>query len=363
MSLNFAALRSHLDETDMMGRLLSFPDQMEKAWKIGEEFVRTMPDLRGRRFDRVVVCGMGGSAIGGDLARSFLGERASAPVLSCRDYALPANMARGALVIVSSYSGNTGETLSAYDAALAPAAAVVAVTSGGELAVRAKRDGVPCCAIPGGMPPRSAIAFSLLPMLQILRAAGVAEFDDREYQEALSAARERCRAYAPERAGNGAIELAQDLHGRTAFVYAAPGLLEGVARRWACQFNENAKTLAHFAFFPELNHNEIVGWEVGEHLMAKAVIISLEDREDHPMTRQHARIGLSLMESCAAKVERLESPSGGRLTRMLSTMLLGDFASVYLAYMNGVDPTPVKKIDVLKRELSAVALPQEKEMD
>jgi glucose/mannose-6-phosphate isomerase len=352
MSLNFAALRSHLDTTDMMGRVLAFPAQMEAAWKTGAEFVRTLPDLRGRRIERVVVCGMGGSAIGGDLARSFLGERAGAPIVSCRDYALSASQARGALVVASSYSGHTGETLSAYDSARGAAAAVVAVTSGGELGERCARDGVPCCTIPGGMPPRSAIGFSLLPMLQILRAAGVASFDDREYREALEVARERCDAYAPARDGNRAIQLAQELHGRTAFVYAAPALLEGVARRWACQINENAKTLAHFAFFPELNHNEIVGWEVGEHLMSKAAIVSLEDREDHPMTRRHAQVGLSLMAPYAARVERLETPGGGRLARMLAMMLLGDFASVYLAYLNDVDPTPVKKIDALKKELA-----------
>jgi glucose/mannose-6-phosphate isomerase len=355
MSLNFAALRAHLDATDMMGRVLGFPAQMEAAWKIGADFSRTLSALRAKKFDRVLVCGMGGSAIGGDLARSFLGERAGVPILSCRDYALPAGHARGALVIASSYSGHTGETLSAYDAARGAASAVVAITSGGELGARCARDGVPCCAIPGGMPPRSAIAFSLLPMLQVLRAVGVADFEEDEFREALEVVRERCDAYAPARDGNAAIEVAQQLHGHTAFVYSAPALLEGVARRWACQFNENAKTLAHFAFFPELNHNEIVGWEVGEHIMSKAVIVSLEDREDHPMTRRHAHVGLSLMAPYAARIERLETPGGGRLARMLAMMLLGDFASVYLAYLNDVDPTPVKKIDALKKELAAPA--------
>jgi glucose/mannose-6-phosphate isomerase len=351
--MDFAALRKRLDQTDMMGRVIAFPEQMEAAWEIGAGFApRAAEALRGKTFERVVVCGMGGSAIGGDLARSFLGERAKVPVLSCRDYSLPSNMARGALVIASSYSGNTGETLSAYEAARAHAAAVVAVTGGGELAQRCSRENIPVCTIPGGMPPRSAIGYSLFPILHVLRAAGVASFDDREYSEALSVASERCEAYAPARGDNAAIGIAQDLHRRTAFVYAAPGLLEGVARRWACQMNENAKTLAHFAYFPELNHNEIVGWEVGETLMSNAVIISLEDREDHPMTRRQADVGLSLMGSLAAKVERLETPGGGRLARMLSMMLLGDFTSVYLAYLNDVDPTPVKKIDALKNSLT-----------
>ena len=352
MTMDFGALQKQLDANDMMGRVVGFPAQMEAAWKIGAEFAPRAEALRGKSFERVVVCGMGGSAIGGDLARSFLGERAKVPVLSCRDYFLPSNIARGALVIVSSYSGNTGETLSAYEAARTHAAAIVAITSGGELAQRCSRDNVPVCTIPGGMPPRSAIGYSLFPMLQVLRAAGVASFDDKEYSEALSAARDRCDAYSPSSAGNAAMETAHDLHRKTAFVYAAPGLLEGVARRWACQMNENAKTLAHFAFFPELNHNEIVGWEVGETLMQNAVIVSLEDREDHPMTRRHADVGLSLMEPFAAKVERLETPGGGRLARMLSMMLLGDFTSVYLAYLNNVDPTPVKKIDALKKSLA-----------
>ncbi len=348
--MNITESRARLDSTDMLGRILAFPDQMEAAWKVGAEFARTVEPLRAQNFERVVIAGMGGSAIGGDLAKSFLYDRATAPIVSCRDYALPKNVARGALFVASSYSGNTGETLAAYDAARGVASAMVAVTSGGELAARCKRDGVPCCIIPGGMPPRAAIGFSLLPMLHVLRAAGAAEFDDAEFEEALRVARATCAEFAPERANNRAIALANDLYGKTAFVYAAPALLEGVARRWSCQFNENAKTLAHFAFFPELNHNEIVGWEVGG-IMKDAVILYLEDRDDHPLTRRHAEVGLSLMRPFAGAIERIETPASGRLSRMLATMLLGDFASVYLAYMNGVDPTPVKKIDALKKEL------------
>ncbi len=351
MTASMTDLRKQFDASDMMGRVLAFPSQMETAWEIGNAFARTATFSPGP-FARVVVCGMGGSAIGGDLARSFLGERASVPIVVWRDYGLPANLARGALVIVSSYSGNTGETLEGYDAARREAQAVVAVTSGGELAKRCARDGVPFCTIPGGMPPRSAIAFSLLPMLLILRASGVASFDDGEYAEAMSVARERCDSYAPSRPGNTAIELARTIQGNTAFVYAAPLLLDGVARRWACQFNENAKTIAHVASFPELDHNEIVGWAVAPHLIPHAVVVSLEDRDDHASTRRQVDISLSIIGEHAARVERLESPGGGRLARMLAMMQLGDFASVYLAYLNGVDPTPVTAIDRLKKALA-----------
>ncbi len=344
-------LRARHDASDMLGKVIAFPSQMEQAWRIGADFVRSQ-EMPRKSFARVVVCGMGGSAIGGDLARSFLGERAPVPVVGCRDYAVPRNLLNNALVVVSSYSGNTGETLSAYDAARAAGAAIVAVTSGGELAKRCERDGVPVCRIPGGMPPRSAIGFSLLPMLQVLRACGVADFRDEEYEEALSVSRDRCDAYAPDKKNNAAIELAGRLHGKIPFVYAAPSLLEGVARRWSCQFNENSKVLSHFAYFPELNHNEIVGWEVAESLMKSVVIFSLEDREDHAMTQRQANVSLSIVGPLADHVERLETPGGGRLARMLSMMLLGDFTSVYLAYLNGVDPTPVTKIDRLKKEIA-----------
>ncbi len=348
--MNLQELRNRYDAADMLGRIIAFPDQMEAAWSIGEEFARSLTASRSK-FERVVVAGMGGSAIGGDLAKSFLGDAAASPIVSCRDYSLPRSVARGALFIASSYSGNTAETLSAYDGAKGNAAAIIAITGGGELAARCQRDRVPCCLIPGGMPPRAAIGLSLLPMLHVLRAAGAASFDDAEYREALATARDVGAEYAPSREANRAAALARELHGKTPFVYAAPALLEGVARRWACQFNENSKTLAHFAFFPELNHNEIVGWEVGAQ-MAQTVILSLEDRDDHPGTRRHTEIGLTLMQPFAARVERIETPASGRLARMLAMMLLGDFASVYLAYLNGVDPTPVKKIDALKKELS-----------
>lgn len=351
MTKSIDELRKQVDVSDMLGRVIAFPFQMEDAWRIGTEFVKGASLPKGP-FSHVVVCGMGGSAIGGDLARSFLGDRAGVPIIGSRDYGLSGTLARDALVIVSSYSGNTGETLSAYDEARRQGRAVVAVTSGGELEKRCGRDGVPCCTIPGGMPPRSAIAFSLLPMLLVLRACGVATFEDDEYREAVETARERCDAYAPANADNTAITLARALHDNTPFVYAAPGLLEGVARRWACQFNENAKTIAHFSHFPELDHNEIVGWAVAPHLIPHAVVISLEDREDHPSTRRQTEISLSIIGEQASRVERLQTPGGGRLSRMLATMQLGDFTSVYLAYLNGVDPTPVRTIDRLKKAIA-----------
>ena len=348
---DIGALRARHDESDMLGRVIALPSQMEDAWEIGEAFSAR---IRRGDYTMVAVCGMGGSAIGGDMVRSFLGDRLKVPLVSCRDYAVPAYVGRGALVIASSYSGNTGETLSAYRSVRGRVAGLVAVTGGGKLEEMCREDGVPLCKIPGGMPPRAAIGYSFFPMLQIVRAAGVADFDDSEYAEGLDAAKELAGRYGPDFPDNRALELAKMIEGKIPFVYAAPGLFEAMARRWVCQFNENSKTLAHFALSPELNHNEIVGWQNLGDVLERVIVISLEDREDHDMTRHQTEIGLGIRGRLAAHVERVDGGDGGRMKRMIAALMLGDFTSVYLALLYGVDPTPVEKIDYLKRQLSAV---------
>jgi glucose/mannose-6-phosphate isomerase len=349
VTVDVKQLHATYDADDMLAKVSGFPKQMREAWDIGQAFASSVPT---GDFRRIVVCGMGGSAIGGDLLRSFFGERLRVPVIGCRDYRVPAYLAEGAFVVISSYSGNTGETLGCYESLRGTGATLVAVTSGGKVAELSEADGVPVCRIPGGMPPRSAIGYSFLPMTQIVRAAGLGEFDDSEFDEALVAVEELCQVCDIDAEDNPALSLAHELSGRVPFVYSGPGLLEAVARRWACQFNENSKMLAHFAYYPELNHNEIVGWEVQEELMDDVVVVSLEDGDDHEMTRRQAEIGLGIIDALAGGAIRLASDEGGRMKRLLTTMILGDFISVYLALLNGVDPTPVKKIDYLKQQLS-----------
>lgn len=348
MTVDLEQLRASYDRDDMLGRVVRFPDQMREAWEIGREFAVSVPagDYR-----RIVVCGMGGSAIGGDLLRSFFGDRLRVPVIGCRDYRVPGYLADGALVVVSSYSGNTGETLSAFESILDTSATPVAVSSGGRVEALCGERSVPLCRIPGGMPPRSAIGYSFLPMTWIVRAAGLGSFEDSEYEEALAAVEQLCATCAPDSDDNPALSLAHELSGRVPFVYAGPGLMEAVARRWVCQLSENSKMLGHFAYYPELNHNEIVGWETQEELMDSIAVVSLEDRDDHPMTVRQTEAGLGIIEPLAAATIRLSSDEGGRMKRLLTTMILGDFISVYLALLNGVDPTPVKKIDFLKEQL------------
>ncbi len=333
----------------MFDLVRAFPSQMADAWERGKRFARTA--LEPIKTGKIVVCGMGGSAIGGDMVRSYLGDRLNVPLHVNRNYDVPASLRGDSFFVFSSYSGNTGETLASYEAVRGSGAPAIAITSGGTLGRLCEEDGIPVCSIPGGMPPRSAIAYSFFPLIQALHASGLADADASEFEDAHKTLTTICGQYSSFEAQNAAADLAFRLKGKLPFVYSCGGLFEAVAKRWGCQFNENGKTLAHVATFTELNHNEIVGWNALEPDRGVIVPVSLEDEEDHPMARKQAGIALGLIEPLSAGVIRVSGAPGPRMTRILSAMILGDFASVYLAYLNGVDPTPVKNIDLLKEQL------------
>lgn len=341
-------LRARLDSRGMIDLVRSFPSHMSDAWERGRQFAESLNE---QAVGKIVVCGMGGSAIGGDMVRSFLGDRLAVPLHVNRGYAVPSSLVRDAFFVFSSYSGNTGETLAAYDAVRGSGVPSVAITSGGELDKRCAEDGVPICRIPNGMPPRAAIAYSFFPLLQILSALGLTAVENDEFGEAHDALTRLCRDLGSDSAENRAAELASQLEGKLPFVYSCGQLLGAVATRWCCQINENGKSLAHFATFTELNHNEIVGWEALEGIRERVVVISLEDEDDHPTARKQADIALDIVRPLSGEVIRVRSVPGGAMTRILSAMILGDFTSVYLAYLNGVDPTPVSNIDFLKTRL------------
>lgn len=344
----FGELRKRLDSKGMFDLVRAFPSHMVDGWDHGKRFSASLGE---RKVGQVVVCGMGGSAIGADMVRSFLGDALAVPLHVNRLYEVPAALRRDAFFVFSSYSGDTAETLAAYDAVRVAHPPSAAITTGGELERRCKRDGVSVCVIPGGMPPRAAIAYSFFPLLLILRALGLAEVDEAEFGEAVAALEGRCEDYASDSAANEAAELARRLEGKIPFIYSRGRLFDAVARRWSCQFNENSKTPAHFAAFTEINHNEIVGWKAVELVRKRIVVISLEDEEDHPSSKRQADIALEIIDPLSGGVVRVDNAPGKRLSRILSMMILGDFASVYLAYLNGVDPTPISNIEFLKERL------------
>jgi glucose/mannose-6-phosphate isomerase len=340
-----------LDPGGMRRHLESFPDQLREAREIGEgvELSVTADGV-----SAVAVLGMGGSAIGGELASGYLAPFSRVPFVVVRDYSVPAFVGPDTLVYVSSYSGNTEETLAAYEQAAAKGARVVCSTTGGEAGKRASESGHDRVTIPPGYPPRAALGYGLFPLLSVLSRLGLAPAMKEEMDGAVSVSEEAVGRFgidSPQDA-NTAKELALWFVNHIAVVYGSAPAMSVVATRWAGQLSENSKVVAHRNELPEMNHNEIVGWAGETTLAGAARVVFLHDEDDHPRVTRRMDITSEIIEETGTPVRDIRSFGEGRLGRLLSLVLLGDFVSFYLAMLAGVDPTPVASIDRLKKALS-----------
>jgi glucose/mannose-6-phosphate isomerase len=298
----------------------------------------------------LVLCGMGGSAIGGDLAVAALGDRLRRPLQVVRGYD-PGPAARpGTLVVCASYSGNTEETLAAYEAARAAGAARFVVTTGGALAEAAAADGVPLLRLPEGLQPRAAVAYMLVAVLECAAACGAAPFLHDELAGASGLLAELCAEWGPgASSGCEAKLLARRLQGKVPVVYGA-GSTSPVARRWKAQLNENAKMAAFWAELPEADHNEICAWR-GD-APAPLCAMFLDDPSLDARLLRRVELTAQLIAERGAQVEITSARGDSPLERTLSLVLLGDLVSVYVAALDGVDPTPVDTIQQLKAALA-----------
>ncbi len=343
-------LWSAIDLQGMQSLIESFPGQFREAASAALSL--SLPVLN--RKGPIVVAGLGGSAIGGDLVRSAVGNALNVPLLVSRDYGLPGFVDSSTLVFACSYSGNTEETLSAYQEARRIGAHIVCVSSGGRLEQLAHADGVPVVKIPSGMPPRAALGHSCIALLGCLLALGLIPESAEPLAETavlLDALAARYRGEKPTR-DNAAKAIAELLYGKVAAIYAAAGLLEAAAVRWRGQIEENAKNLALHHILPEMNHNEISGWECPPGVLRSMSAVFLRDREDHPSVQRRFDLTLEIVHRRAGVVREIWSEGSSRLARLFSVIYLGDFVSLYLALLNGVDPSRIDAIDYLKRELS-----------
>ena len=331
-----------LDSSGMLEDILGQPHQLEDAlWRV-ESAALTPADGAGG----LVVCGMGGSAIGADLARAVIGDRARRPLFTSRDYSPPSWIGEDTLVLCSSYSGNTEETLAAYGSAGDSGAPRVVMTTGGKLAEAARADGVPVIGVPSGMQPRAAVAYMTVGALEAAALAGVTDSLRGEVDAASAFLRELTAEWGPD--GDNDSEpkaLARRLQGHVPVVYGAD-LTGAVSVRWRAQVNENAESPAFDGVLPEMDHNEICGW--GQPTFTA---VFLEDEEQHPRVRERIDLTADLVAAAGSPVERVRSRGGTRAERLLSLVLLGDLMSLYLAVLNGVDPTPVARIEDLKQRL------------
>jgi glucose/mannose-6-phosphate isomerase len=332
-----AAIRD-VDSAGQLGDVLGLPDHLADAlWRVESARISAFES------SGLVVCGMGGSAIGGELAKAALGDRLTRPLLTVRAYEPPAWIAPDRAFLCSSYSGNTEETLACYEAALALDARRIVATTGGALADLARRDGVPVIGLPSGLQPRAAVGYMFTVAAEVATLAGAADGIRTEIDSAAAHLAEATGALADRSA-----QIADALEGTVPVVFGAD-LTTPVAGRWKAQINENAKTPAFTAELPEANHNEIVGWAEGGPGSLAAVFLT--DRDQHPRLRRRFELTAQLVAPAAGALVEIETEGNTRTERLLWAVMLGDLVSLQLAARRGVDPSPVRVIDRLKSEL------------
>jgi glucose/mannose-6-phosphate isomerase len=298
---------------------------------------------------------MGGSAIGGDVIRTVTAEHLKVPLFVCRDYRLPGFVDRQTLLFASSYSGNTEETLSAYAQAQAVGASIVCITSGGKLAELARIHHHPVFPLPGGLPPRAALGYSSIILLGAMISLGLVPEMQESVDETVDLLSRLVFTFGPAMPAdkNAAKTLALSLHGNIVALYGSNTIMDPVAVRWRGQIEENAKGLAFHHLLPEMNHNELVGWEYPPDLLKRIAVVFLRDRFDHIQVQRRFDLTRQIIEEKAAVVHEVWSEGNSILARIFSVICLGDFVSFYLACLNGTDPTPVSVIESLKEKLGS----------
>ena len=350
VDLDDALAYSRFDPSGMRTFLHQFPVECRRAWQRVSRF-RLPAAYAGP--DRVLIAGMGGSAAGGDIVRHLAASETKVPIWVHRDYGLPSFVDEDTLVIFSSYSGNTEETLSAFAASLSTPARKLVITTGGKLGYLAEQQGIPVLLMDYQSPPRAAFPHSFTSLLGILVRLGLLSDRSADWQEALLIL-DRLSAELIETTplvSNHAKQLATRMQGSLAVIYGAE-LLSGVARRWKTQLNENSKTWAFCELFPEINHNSAVGYELPSWAKEKVFVVLLCSPSLHPRNILRYEATAELLTRAGINCEMVNPQGESPLAQVMSLVLLGDYLSFYLAILNRTDPTPIDSIDFVKSYLA-----------
>lgn len=336
-----------LDSQNMWQKLVDFPVQWGNAMDLASNLDLSIDK---ERITNICFAGMGGSAAGGAFLQAYLYGSCPYPVQAIQHYQIPGWIDEHTLLIASSFSGNTEETLTALTSAREQGAQTIAVTSGGELMLKAAKEGFDSIKLPGEMPTRTALGYSFVPLYRIFQYLGLIDDGDRVLNETQQLLAEQNELFSnPE--DNEALNLAEELN-NTLSIFYSDTIMQPINLRWQSQFEENAKTLAYGGTLPEMTHNEIVGWEQLVHLTGRLSVIMLTGIEESPRVKRRMEIVEELVADQTASLQILNSRGNNRLARMFSLIQLADWTSFYLAMLNDVDPTPVTKIDLLKRKLA-----------
>jgi glucose/mannose-6-phosphate isomerase len=351
MNLDDRQAIRRLDPDNMLDRIRELPEQCLAAWTQSQ--MLTLPPEYDS-VDHVTVVGMGGSAIGGALLKGLVADECHVPISMVRSYTLPA-FVQGPdnLVIASSYSGNTEETLSCFEQARARDARVLVITTGGKLARLAREGGAPVVQFDYESQPRAAIGYSLTLLLGVSHQLGLVRdysADVTESAQVMETWQQQIDIGVPE-VRNTAKQLARKIEGSLPVAYGA-GFLAAVANRWKTQFNENAKHWAFFEVLPELNHNAVVGLGIPEAIRDTSVGLLLRSSRDSQRIRERWDVTREVLSREGVSAEEIYGHGDTTLAQMLSLIHFGDYVSFYVAMLNEVDPTPVETIAFLKQRLA-----------
>jgi glucose/mannose-6-phosphate isomerase len=340
-----------VDKSNMISYCLYFSRHFTESEKKARKISLTFPEP-----DNIIVAGMGGSAIGGELLKDWARDKTPVPIEVNRDYDLPVYANRKTLVVIVSYSGETEESLGAFLDAVKRKSMIYCISSGGSLLEFAEKLSIPYLRVPSGMPPRAALPYMFVPLLLLLEKMKLVSRVSEELSEATKLLIRISEDNSPGKIveNNFSKTLAVGISESVPVVYSF-GVYRGVAQRFKQQFNENSKVPSKWEYFSELNHNEIVGWEGAGKLAQGFSTIFIRDKDEPDAIRARIEATKNLMPSRMKKFE-IWTQGTGSLGKMLSTILIGDFASVYLAVLRGVDPTPVKTINMLKEKMKQVEM-------
>ena len=339
-----------LDPQNMLAEIEGLPDQLVAAWDLGQK--QDLPNLS--KIRQIVIAGMGGSAIGADLLASYATATCSVPISVHRDYDLPA-FAHGAetLFIASSHSGNTEETLTAFDAAQKASCTIIVVTTGGKLAQKAAEANIPVWKFAHAGQPRAAVGFSFGLLLTLLVRAGFLPADQVNVAETVADMKSQQETLRADIVAeqNPAKRAAGQAVGRWVTVFGS-NYLSVVARRWKGQINEIAKAGANFEFLPEADHNTLAGTQNPHEILLKTHSIFLRAPSDHPRNRLRSDATRKIFMLEALSTDTCDAHGKSPLSHTWTTLLFGDYMSYYLAMIYGVDPTPVDALVGLKEKLA-----------
>jgi glucose/mannose-6-phosphate isomerase len=336
-----------IDKSNMLAFCVDAPKHYAEAAKLARKLSVSYPKPA-----NIVVAGMGGSAISGDLLKDWARDKITVPIEVNREYSLPAYADENTLALITSYSGETEESLSAFLDATKRGCTTVCISSGGELQAFAEKLGVPHLRVPAGMAPRATLPYLFMPLLIVLEKMGLVSDVAPEISATIKALKQVSAANAPEipLQNNSSKSLASSVCGTVPVVYGF-GVYRAVAQRFKTQFNENSKLPAKWEVFSELDHNEIVGWEDHGKLTRAFSAIFIRDKAEPVEVRSRIEATKTLMQPAVSKMLEVWAQGETALAKMLSTICIGDFTSVYLALLRKIDPTPVKTIALLKEQV------------